>query len=411
MPMMRKYDDWYYRYFEYLETDLGDKDTSIACITCDGGRFTRGRLLRLLRNDKSAWNRWRRNLTGLRWYNVEKRLRNIPGFIVRLKGVDLRRVDLSGAILSSCDFSGSNFTKTNFSGATFGSALTDGYQPPADFSFCKMRSTDMSGTHADGANFQGCDFSHAELNGTDFSRSNLSGATLFKAFTAARFHNTTLSKTDFSSSYIISSDFVDTDLSGAVGITSAYLYPPNVVDGRTIVRSGSLPRALYRTAGYPDSISKSIMSKLKTIKIKPRCFVSYSAQDEGFVRSLHRDLEHESIETFFAPRDLPFGVRTREALDEAVQEADWLIVVLSKNSVKSHWVEQEIETAFELERKLDRVVLMPVSIDKAVMKSRAGWAAHLRRTRNIGLFSSTDRDEEYFKTFAQLVTSIRDQTP
>ena len=63
---------------------------------------------------------------------------------------------------------------------------------------------------------------------------------------------------------------------------------------------------------------------------------------------------------------------------------DKLLLVLTENSMKSPWVEKEVETAFEKERKQGRTVLFPIRLDDAVMGAEEAWAADIRRTRHIG---------------------------
>lgn len=83
------------------------------------------------------------------------------------------------------------------------------------------------------------------------------------------------------------------------------------------------------------------------------------------------------------------------------------MVVLSKQSVESDWVEKEVETAFERERNEKRIVLFPIRLDNAVMKTEHSWAADLRRTRNIGDFTKWKDHEAYKKAFARLLRDLQ----
>ena len=65
---------------------------------------------------------------------------------------------------------------------------------------------------------------------------------------------------------------------------------------------------------------------------------------------------------------------------------DKLLLVLSKNSISSDWVEKEVETAMERERSQKQVVLLPIRLDDTVMEIKSGWPADIRRARNIGDF-------------------------
>lgn len=66
---------------------------------------------------------------------------------------------------------------------------------------------------------------------------------------------------------------------------------------------------------------------------------------------------------WLATEDLKIGDRFRTKIDEAIRLYDKLLLVDSKNSVGSPWVESEVEAAFEKERKQKRTVLFPIRLD------------------------------------------------
>ena len=248
-----------------------------------------------------------------------------------------------------------------------------------------------------------CDFSRAEFNGARLGHANMSDGVFFRSLVCGTFDSTNLSGADFEQAYLTGAIFRNVDLSEVRNLGQANCYPENSIDARTIVLSGRLPKLFYRSCGLPDELARQVKAKSTSV----RCFLSYASYDESFVRTLHRDLEKNGIETWFAPSDLEIGARLRPSFDKAIVGCHKLILVLSKRSIKSHWVEQEVETAFEQERLQNRTILVPICIDSAVMKSRSGWAAHLRRTRNIGFFPTKVRDEKYFDVFYRLIGDIR----
>jgi hypothetical protein len=74
------------------------------------------------------------------------------------------------------------------------------------------------------------------------------------------------------------------------------------------------------------------------------CFISYSSKDEEFANRLHADLQAVHVRCWFAPEDLKIGEKFRPKIDEAIRLHDKLLLVLSKNSVASPWVETEVRT-------------------------------------------------------------------
>jgi hypothetical protein len=100
------------------------------------------------------------------------------------------------------------------------------------------------------------------------------------------------------------------------------------------------------------------------------------------------------------------GAKIIDALDEAIRLRDKVLLILSEGAIASDWVEDEVTTAFEEERKREQVVLFPVRIDDAVMQTPEAWAAKLR-ARNIGDFSRWKEHDSYQKGFERLMRDLR----
>ena len=136
------------------------------------------------------------------------------------------------------------------------------------------------------------------------------------------------------------------------------------------------------------------------------CFISYSAKDESFVQKLYNDLEKKRIRCWFAPSDMKIGDKIRSKIDEVITQHDKLLLILSKSSIHSQWVEQEVETALEKERKKNLTMLFPIRLDHKVMKARSGWAKYIRNTRNIGDFSNWSQEEAYQESLNRLLRDL-----
>jgi hypothetical protein len=137
------------------------------------------------------------------------------------------------------------------------------------------------------------------------------------------------------------------------------------------------------------------------------CFISYSSKDQEFAERLHADLRDKNVRCWFAPENLKIGDRLRPAFDEAIRVHDKLMVLLSENSVSSPWVEKEVETAFEKERREKRTVLFPIRLDDAVMETNEAWAADIRRGRHIGDFRDWKNHDSYKKAFERLLRDLK----
>jgi TIR domain len=137
------------------------------------------------------------------------------------------------------------------------------------------------------------------------------------------------------------------------------------------------------------------------------CFISYSSKDQAFVERLHADLQDKGVRCWFAPHDLPIGAKTRPTIDEAIREHEKLLLVLSKHSVKSAWVEHEIERALAKELGTRRAVLFPIQIYDAIMTATSTWAQEIREDRNIGDMRRWRDHASYQKALQRLLHDLR----
>ncbi len=140
------------------------------------------------------------------------------------------------------------------------------------------------------------------------------------------------------------------------------------------------------------------------------CFISYSSKDQAFAERLYADLQANGVRCWYAPEDLKIGDKFRIRIDESIRLYDKLLLILSEHSVRSPWVEKEVETAFEKEHKSGKLVLFPVKLDNTVMETDQAWAADIRRMRHIGDFTRWKEHDEYQKGFTRLLRDLKQDT-
>ena len=158
---------------------------------------------------------------------------------------------------------------------------------------------------------------------------------------------------------------------------------------------------------------ENFIAYMKSLAGTPEAFeyysslISYSTKDQEFADLLHSQLQSKGARVWLATEDLKIGDRFRAKIDEAIWLCEKLLLVLSKDSVKSPWVEAEVEAAFDKERKLKRTVLFPIRLDDVVMETEEAWAAEIRRTRHIGDFREWKDHDEYQKAFGRLMRDLK----
>ena len=327
-----------------------------------------------LKEGIEPWNKWRHDNPGLSVDLIEANLSE-----AHLRGADLRGADLSRAPLSGADLRGADLRVAQLSGADLRVAHLSGADlRVAHLSGADLRGADLSGAHLSLADLRGANLSVADLRGA-----NLSGAIFYGTI------------------------FGNTNLQDAQGLHECHHLGPSIVDHRTLAKSGPLPLAFLRGCGLPDELIEYLPSILNKPLRFYSCFISYSTKDRDFAERLHADLQNKGVRCWFAPEDIKIGEKFRSRIDESIRVFDKLLLILSKRSIASSRVEDEVEAALERESRENRIVLFPIRIDNAIMQTDVAWASHLRQKRHIGDFRGWKQHDEHQKAFERLLRDLQ----
>ncbi len=343
-------------------------------------------------------------------------LREINFSLANLAGSEFLRSDLRWALLSNADLNGADLRGAKLNSADLKSANLSG----ADVREAELRGVDLSASNLSQANLSATDLSEADLTGAKLEGAtlakanlrwtNLTGANLRGAdLREANLCEAELSGADLSNSICLRTLFVVRDLSGVLGLDSLRHDGSSQIGIETLVRSkGELPEAFLRACGVPYPLIgylPSLIGSLQPVQFYS-CFISYSAKDQVFAERLYADLTAKGARCWFAPVDLKAGSLIRSKVHESIRIYDKLLLILSENSVRSNWVENEVETAMEQEVVGRKTVLFPIRLDDAVMKIESGWPADIRRSRNIADFRRWKDHDAYQKAFARLLRDL-----
>jgi uncharacterized protein YjbI with pentapeptide repeats len=370
--------------------------------------------LQILQQGTEAWNEWRDRNPEIQpdLSDAElgqKKLSKVNFRNVNLTFADLTDADLSGAILSDAHLVGASLEYACLAGASFKHSIMN----MADFMYADLSSTALHYCIMLEANFICANLTNANLYLADLREArlieaNLAGANLFRA----NFVNANLRGANLERAVLCDTVLANADLSQAKGLSTCQHRYPSVLDYRTFIKSGSLPLEFLRGCGLPDTLINYLPSLLNEAIQFYSCFISYSSKDQSFAERLHADLQNKGVRCWFAPEDLRIGDKIRMGIDESIKKYDKLLLILSRHSVTSDWVEQEVETALSKERDEKRVVLFPIRLDDTVMQAKTGWPALLKNSRNIGEFQLWKDHDAYQKAFARLLRDLRtEQAP
>jgi hypothetical protein len=361
--------------------------------------------LKILKEGVDAWNGWR--------YGSRAMLPDPE--VPNLSGADLHGTKLAEADLSDADLTGIDLIEADLRGAKLVQAdlrKADGFNTKligANLDGAFLRESNLREANLRGASLRGTIFRNAKLLGADLRKADLSGADLTGAtFFEANLRGANLVNANFTDSRIGDAVFGDSDLSMVKGLEAVQHLGPSTIGIDTIYRSkGNIPEVFLRGCGVPDDFIVYMRSLVGKAIDFYSCFISYSSKDDDFAQRLHADLQQKGVRCWFAPKDLKIGDKFRMRIDESIRIYDKLMVILSENSIRSPWVEEEVEAALEKERKQNKLVLFPIRLDDAVMETDQAWASNLRRTRHIGDFLTWKDHDPYQESFNRLLRDLK----
>ncbi len=122
--------------------------------------------------------------------------------------------------------------------------------------------------------------------------------------------------------------------------------------------------------GQITDITYAIANKLTTNPFTYySCFISHSHVDKPFARWLHDQLQARGIRCWLDEKQLLPGDDIYHGVDRGIRQYDKFLLCASQPSLTSWWVDNEIATVFDEERKLmqkrnEKInLLLPLDLD------------------------------------------------
>jgi hypothetical protein len=110
----------------------------------------------------------------------------------------------------------------------------------------------------------------------------------------------------------------------------------------------------------------------RTLGLLKRIFVSYSHADKDFVGVLTNSLGREGFRVWIDGLALRAGDNFAIDIERAINEARFMIVVISRESVKSRWVQREIRSALDRQAEFGELTIIPILVDDSPVPRELG---------------------------------------
>jgi uncharacterized protein YjbI with pentapeptide repeats len=268
------------------------------------------------------------------------------------------------------------------------------------------------------ARFKGASLNEAILFGANLTNANLSQVCLKGAeLRHAHFFEAVFDESDMSEASIGWTVFGDCDLSTANGLENVRHHGPSIIDINTIYRSkGKIPEVFLRGCGIPEDFITHIPSLVEGVQPIQfySCFISYSHENKSFARRLHDALQGRGIRCWLDDHQLLPGDKIYTEVDRGIRLWDKVLLCCSKESLKSWWVENEIQIAFDKEQQLrkqrgqDVLALIPLNLDGYLFDSWESGLATQIKSRLAADFTGWETDNSKFELeFEKLVRALR----
>ena len=94
-----------------------------------------------------------------------------------------------------------------------------------------------------------------------------------------------------------------------------------------------------------------------------KVFISYSSKDQSYAETILQALERRGISCWYGPRDVPGGANYMRTISRAIQRAEAMVILLSRNANGSDDMKKEVALAGRRRIPIIAVRLDTISLD------------------------------------------------
>lgn len=119
-----------------------------------------------------------------------------------------------------------------------------------------------------------------------------------------------------------------------------------------------------------DESTRKILEKVQELQDSPQVFMSYSFQDKDFAKHLAMDLRKQGIKVWLADEQVKVGDKIVDTIRDGISSSQWVVIILSENSLQSDFISKELAYALEEEKKKDRPFILPILIGETKLPTQ-----------------------------------------
>ena len=116
-----------------------------------------------------------------------------------------------------------------------------------------------------------------------------------------------------------------------------------------------------------------------------RIFISYAREDAALVEDLRRGLLAHGLEVWDDVHEIALGDSILSSIDDALRNADAIVIVLSRSTQRSTWVSSEVAAAVATRVANPETIIIPLLLDR-----RADIPPLLQDTQGLALWDGAD---------------------
>jgi hypothetical protein len=159
------------------------------------------------------------------------------------------------------------------------------------------------------------------------------------------------------------------------------------VSDKTLSRKIKIGGVEIQLSESADESTRRILDKVQELQESPQVFLSHSSQDKEFAQRLASDLQMRGVRVWIADEQVKVGDKIIDAIHEGISSSQWVIVLLSENSMRSDFISKELLFALDEEKKKDRPFILPILIGDAELPDslQDRQYADFRKNYELGL--------------------------